>query len=222
MEKKSKNSGFSTVELIVSIAIIAVIVGWMVPSLIGQIEKAKEVKALTEARAIYVTAQYAIISAQTETSDSFQYAIKFLQNVNGNEMELGRFSNQSLYKYLKETSGSGSLSSAKSKQTDYYIASQLAGSIPGADEEITESTLKDKSPFGDTHSTLYISQHPEIYGKVVFALTYDSSGKIVTFQCVYSGYFMQLEGSTMVAEKVSDSTKFNDWPKIRKPGADDW
>ena len=56
----------------------------------------------------------------------------------------------------------------------------------------------------------------------LFALTYDSSGKIVTFQCVYSGYFMQLEGSTMVAEKVSDSTKFNDWPRTRKPGAEDW
>lgn len=213
MEQMKKNAGFSTLELVVTIAIVAVMTSVLTAFTVGQIEKSKRVTALTNAQAIFATAQYAIIDAN-EMPD-FKYAVKFEETIDGNTMKMGRFSNQSLYKYLQESGGSESLSSAKSKKVDYYIASQLANSIPGAADEITESTLKNKSPIGDSHSVKYMSEHPETYGKVVFAMAYDSSGQIIYFQCVYDGYFIYNNGRTLEAEKVRDDLYFNDWPTQR-------
>lgn len=222
MKIKNNNRGFSLVELIVSIAIMAIMVGVISVSVLGQFEKAKMTKALTEAKTMYDVAQISVISASTDEVEAFQYALKFEQVVNGETMRLGRFSNQSLYKYLQESGGSESLSSAKSKAADYYIAEQLAASVPGADGTIEMDEMKDKSPIGDSHSTKYISEHPEIYGDVVFAMAYNGRCEIIYFQCVYNGYFITSENGVLKAEKVSDSTKFNDWPKTRASGTDGW
>ncbi len=222
MKIRENNKGFSTVELVVTIAVLAIITGVLSVSVIKYVEQAKRTKALTDARAIYSAAQYAVINAATEEKESFNFALKFEEVIDGNTVTLGRFSNQSLYKFLKESSGSESLSSAKSKKADYYIAKELAYSIPGADGEIADSTLKNKSPIGDSHSTKYISEHPEIYGSVVFAMAYNNRCEIVYFQCVYEGYFITLEGKELTAEKVSDDTRFNDWPRTRAEGTDGW
>lgn len=223
MKIKEDNRGFSLVELIVSIAIMAILVAAVAVSVLRYLDRAREVKALTEARALYATAQYAIVNASIDELQAFQYAVKFEEVVNGETMRLGRFSNQSLYKYLQESAGgSPSLSAAKSKAADYYIAAQLANSIPGADGSIAEDSLKDKSPVGDSHSTKYISEHPETYGNVVFAIAYNNKCEIVYFQCVYNGYFITSDGGVLKAEKVSDSTKFNDWPRTRAAGTDGW
>ena len=50
MEQKKRNAGFSTVELIVTIAIVAVITSVIAANTILQIEKSKRVKALTNAK----------------------------------------------------------------------------------------------------------------------------------------------------------------------------
>lgn len=222
MKIRKNNKGYSMVELIVVIGITAILAGVLSASVIIYAERAKMTKALTDARAIYAAAQYAVINALTEEPDAFHYALKFEENINGTPVRMGRFSNQSLYKYLQESAGSGSLSSALSKKADYYIAAQLANSIPGADSVTEDNTLQNKSPIGDSNSTKYISEHPETYGKVVFALAYNSNCEIIYFQCVYNGYFMTLDGKTMVAEKVSDDTSFNDWPRTRAAGTDGW
>lgn len=224
MKLKNNNKGFSMVELIVVIAIMAILVGVVAPSVLRYVDEAQEAKALTEAKAIYSTAQYAIINAAMDEPEAFHYACKFQCNVNGQDMVMGRFSNQSLYKYLQESNGSGSLSSAMSKPVDYYIAAQLAGSIPGADGEIEDDMLANKSPIGDSNSTKYISENSGTYGNVVFALAYNSKCEIIYFQCVYNGYFITMDGKNLVAEKVSDDTKFNNWPlsSDRMEGANGW
>lgn len=211
---KKNNVGFTTVELVITIAVMSVITAFIVAHVFNNIESSKEVRALVNAEAIFDTAQYAIVSSMADTKESFFYALKYEETVDGNKMRLGRFSNQSLYKYLQESNGSESLSSAKSKPTDYYIAKCLANSIPGADSEITDTTLKNKSPIGDSHTVKYMSEHPETYGKVIFALSYNSVGQIISFQCVYDGYYIYNEGRTLAVRKVDDS-KFNDWPSHR-------
>lgn len=222
MKIKVNNKGYSMTELIVAIAIIAILTGVLGISVIIYVEKAEKAKALTDAKAIYSAAQYAIANVSVDESTAFGYAVKFEETINGEKVRLGRFSNQSLYKYLMESQGSGSLSSALSKKADYYIAAQLANSICGADGTIEGDQLKNKSPIGDNSSTKYISDHPETYGKVVFAMAYNEFGEIVYFQCVYNGYFMTMDGKELKAEKVSESTKFNNWPQTRAPGTDGW
>lgn len=222
MKIRENNKGFSMVELIVVIAITAIITSVLMVSFLAYLEKAKQTKALTDARAIYAAAQCAVVNASVNEAEAFKYALKFEEIINGSAVRLGRFSNQSLYKYLMENAGSPSLSSAKSKNADYYIAAELAYSVPGADSIMEDNMLKDKSPIGDSHSTKYISEHPEVYGEVVFALAYDSKCEIVYFQCVYNGYFITLNGKELEVEKVSDDTSFNDWPRTRAAGTDGW
>lgn len=211
----NKNKGFSTVELVVVIAIMAALTTVITVAVTSQMEKAKKTRAMVNAEALFKTAQVAVINAMVDTKDSFSYAIKYEETVNGEAVRLGRFSNQSLYKFLQEQSGSGSLSSAKSKNTDYYIAEMLSGAVNGADKAIEENTLKNQSPIGDNHSVKYMSEHPETYGDVVFAFAYDAYGNIRYFQCVYEGYYFYSDGKGFFGEEVSDSIKFNDWPSHR-------
>lgn len=221
-KKTNPNAGFTLVELIITITIMAVLTGIAAISYFGYLENARKTKAMANAKALYTAAQVAIIDASAFETKSFQYALKFEETIDGETVRLGRFSNQSLYKYLQESNGAGSLSSALSKSTDYRIAALLAGSVPGADSEIASDSLRDKSPIGDSHSTKYMSDHPEEYGEVVFAMAYDASGQIIYFQCVYEDYFMTWQNGSAKAERVSDSTYFNDWPRTRASGTDGW
>ncbi len=225
MDKRNSanpDAGFSLIELIITIAIMAVLTGVVTISFFTYLENAKKTRALTNAKSIYTAAQIAIIDTSAFENEAFHYALKFEETIDGENVRLGRFSNQSLYKYLQESNGSGSLSSALSKKADYRIASLLAGSIPGADSNISSDVLKDKSPIGDSNSTKYIADHPEEYGEVVFAMAYDSYGQIVYFQCVYDKYFMNWDQNGITAERVSESTHFNDWPRTRASGTDGW
>ena len=221
--KKNPNAGFSLVELIIVIAIMAVLGSIVAVVYLQYVEEARKTRALATARALYKASQLAIIDASAQEEQAFRYALKFEETIDGETVRMGRFSNQSLYKFLQESNGAPSQSSALSKAADYHIAQLIAGSIPGADSEITSDLLKDKSPIGDGNSTKYIASHPDEYGKVVFAMAYNEYGEIIYFQCVYDNYFMTWSSSTdYTAERVSDNTKFNDWPRTRAPGANGW
>lgn len=222
-KKKNSNAGFSLVELIIVIAIMAVLGSLLSVVYLHFIEEARKTRALACARALYKASQLAIIDASIYEEDAFRYALKFEETIDGEQVRMGRFSNQSLYKFLQESNGAPSQSGALSKAADYHIAQQIAGSIPGADSEITSDLLKDKSPIGDSHSTQYIAAHPNEYGEVVFAMAYNEYGEIIYFQCVYDNYFMTWSSSTdYTAERVSESTKFNNWPRTRAAGAEKW
>lgn len=221
-KRTNANAGFSLVELIIVIAIMAVLTGIVAVCYLKYTEKAKETKALTNAKAIYDAAQVAIIDASAFGDGSFKYALKFEETIDGEVVRLGRFSNQSLYKYLQERNGAPSMSSARSKKTDYHIAEMLVSGIPGADSEFSSDALRNQSPIGDSNSTKYIADHPEIYGEVVFAMAYNQYGDIVYFQCVYDDYFITSGDGGLTVEEVSDSTRFNNWPRTRAAEASDW
>ena len=54
---KNKKKGFTLVELIVVLAILAILAAMLVPALTGYIDKANEKKTLATARQYYVAAQ---------------------------------------------------------------------------------------------------------------------------------------------------------------------
>lgn len=58
-QKKLGNKGFSLVELIVVIAIMAVLVGVLAPTLIGNVEKSREAKDFNALDSVYSAVQTA-------------------------------------------------------------------------------------------------------------------------------------------------------------------
>lgn len=224
---KLNNKGLSLVELIVTVAVMSALVGVLAVATSSQMEKARRSSALENANSIYKMAQIALVESIVENSGSFNYAVKFEATVNGETMYLGRCTNQSVFKYLLEKyyqeygSNPPGISSSRqtglSKDNDQYIASRLIGCIPGRASDITSGTLLDKSPIQATPlSSKTVSDHPEQYGDVVFAMAYTDDGTIVFFQCVYKGYFIEISGTQTIAEKVSDSYTFNNWPTQRR------
>lgn len=213
--RRMANKGFSIVELVVVISIM-VALGVTTALVVTQyIEKSKEATARYNARSLYDAAQVAVMQASQNTGAAFRYAIKYEETIDGNAVRMGRFTNQSLYKYLTENDTTGALSGAKSKACDYYIAEQLVKTLPNSAGTIEDDLLKSVSPITDGHSVKYMADNASTYGNVVFAMAYSGGGDIIYFQCIYDGYFYELKDGEFVGKKVDDSTYFNNWPNTR-------
>lgn len=97
---KNKKKGFTLVELIVVLAILAILAAMLVPALTGYIDKAKEKKIVAEARS-------AVIAAQTVSSE---YYAKENKVISADLIKTGGASNTDVLK-LAELTGKGFIDS---------------------------------------------------------------------------------------------------------------
>ena len=70
--KRNNRKGFTIVELVIVIAVIAILAGVLIPTFAGVTNKAKESKALQEAKNAY-TADLALLDGQAENFNNTKY-----------------------------------------------------------------------------------------------------------------------------------------------------
>lgn len=112
MKKRNKlnNKGFSLVELIIVIAIMAILVGAVTPQVIKYVEKSREAKDLQVLQTVFTAAQTAIMTDEVANSKTIQKTLKAIIDSNTEAYE----------KEIKELLGSdlaGKLTSKKAKET---------------------------------------------------------------------------------------------------------
>lgn len=92
-----KKHGFTLVELIVVLSILAILATLLIPSLTGYIEKAKKQAVLTEAKEVWTASQAALSECYAMYPESFEESCKFTSTIGGEKMtKLGRISNGAL------------------------------------------------------------------------------------------------------------------------------
>ena len=83
---KNKKKGFTLVELIVVLAILAILAAMLVPALTGYIDKANEKKILATARQYYVAAQTVVSEAYANGDEINEIIVSISDN------KIGQFS----------------------------------------------------------------------------------------------------------------------------------
>lgn len=146
MEGKIDNKGFSMVELIIAIAIMAILVGVLAPSVLGQVEKARRSKAIHSADAILSTAQFAVVTAFAEKIDSYED----LMTYDKGDYKAGYLTNQDVDDYCN-VAGFDDLT-FYNMTAGQYIASQVYDCVDSSPEGID---LKYAFAFSDTGRLIY-------------------------------------------------------------------
>ena len=86
---KNKKKGFTLVELIVVLAILAILAAMLVPALTGYIDKANEKKVIATARQYYVAAQTVVSEAYANGDEITGIIVSISKDWYGSSIQIG-------------------------------------------------------------------------------------------------------------------------------------
>lgn len=192
------NKGFTLVELIVVLVVLAILAAFLVPELLGYIDRSKKQKYIVEARDIMQATQAGIVEAYAYEKESFERTLRTGPlNSLGVEGEYGYFSStwagMTLNgKVIKNTDKDD----AKGGKAKVIICKKLVNYLDETNSNVSEDNVDndaDVSVFED---------------KQAFLVAYNERGKIVYMQYTHDGKLVTFDGKKYTVEDGGNFTTF--------------
>lgn len=199
MSRKVDNKGISLVELIVAIAIMAILVGVIAPQMFKYVERAKQVKVEKEASEIMRAAQVALVSVTANgkepKSDSIKHKIKDSSSpYYKNGTLYGNITNWSVHNGM--VPGYSNVPFGEEFLTSLGIVYGEGWRCGSSSVPVSEKRPKD-------------SQSGSLTKECIFLVFYDKDGNMVV-EYSREGYFVRMENSLLVESTkiASESENF--------------
>ena len=202
MSRKINNKGVSLVELIIAVAIMAILVGVIAPQMIKYVDRARQVKVEKEASEFMRAAQVALVEVTTKGKEPKSDSIK-------NKVEPSS-------PYYKGGTSYGNL-------TNWSVHNGLVAgysNVPFGEEFFALLGISYGSGWKSGASSIPISEiRPKdtpigsLTKECVFQLFYDSAGNMIV-EYSRNGYFIRMENSLLVESvKIKNDTDkhFTSW-----------
>lgn len=180
--------GFTLVELIVVLLILAILAALLIPSLTGYIDKAKQKTLIAEARDVWTASQAAMSECYALYPESFAGSCKFTTTIDGKERSnLGRITNGAL----------GALQTDPNSKTDAdtssrKIAREVLRYLDSADKNANPRYTFGKGNIPDSGTSVrdFFKKHSD--ESVLLQIFHTIDGKVVAINFGKDDYLVTL------------------------------
>ena len=181
--------GFTLVELIVVLVILAILAAVLIPSLIGYIDKAKQRAVIAEARDVWTASQAALSECYALYPESFAESCKFKSTIGGVTMtKLGRISNGALNALQKNPKDP-----VEAGTSSRRIAGQVLAYLDSADKNASPRYTFGSGaiPTGNTRPSNYFTGEPKPTD-VIIQIFHTADGRMVALNFGKNGYMVTM------------------------------
>lgn len=201
MKARNNKKGFTLVELIVVLVILAILASLLIPALTGYIDKAKQKNIIAEARGVWTAAQSGAAEyyGLYATDEATKKAMKFNITIDGQKYtNIGRISNCSFYDEQRNWHKTNLSSSQKiTQEILLYLDSKDPNnsqySFGNAAEPLSGQTLEKNM------KNNFRNNVPK--NAVFIQLFYDRTFKVVGVNFGKNGYLVTMTANNITCEK---------------------